>query len=89
MEECLISHVLTFFQMRCNPFGGRAFVQGNVVNIPVDIAPTVKLLPQNLNDTQTVAIKFKYKKEYKKCGYYENIRPLYRWVPLKLDFLGA
>ena len=46
-------------------------------NIPVDIAPTVKLLPWNLNDTQTVAIKFKHKKEYKKCEYYENIRPLY------------
>ena len=79
MEECLISAVLTFFQMRCNPIGGRAFVWGNVVNIPVDIAPTVKLLPQNLNDTQTVAIKFKHKKEYKKCEYYENIRPLYVW----------
>ena len=26
MEECLISPVLTFFQMRCNPVGGRAFV---------------------------------------------------------------
>ena len=26
MEECLISPVLTFFQMRCNPIGGQAFV---------------------------------------------------------------
>ena len=50
MEECLISPVLTFFQMRCNPIGGQAFVQGNVVNIPVDIAPTVILLPQNLKN---------------------------------------
>ena len=64
-EECLISSVLTFFQMRCNPIGGWAFVWGNVVNIPVDIAHTVKLLPQNLNDIQTAAIKFKCKKEYK------------------------
>ena len=26
MEEHLISPVLTFFQMRCNPIGGQAFV---------------------------------------------------------------
>ena len=43
VEKCLISPVLTFFQLRCNPIGGQAFVRGNVVNIPVDIAPTVKL----------------------------------------------
>ena len=65
--------------MRCNPIGGQAFIWGNVVNIPVDIAPIVELLPWNLNDTQTVAIRFKCKKEYKKCEYYENIRPLYVW----------
>ena len=47
--------------------------------MPVDIAHTVKLLPQNLNDAQTVAIKLKHKKEYKKCEYCENNRPLYVW----------
>ena len=66
MEEHLILPILTFFQMRSNPISGQAFVWGNVVDISVDIAHTVKLFPQNLNDTQTVAIKFKYKKEYKK-----------------------
>ena len=79
IEKCLISPVLTFFQMRCNPIGGQTFVQGNVVNIPVDIAHTVKLLPQNLNDIQTVAIMFECKKEYKICEYCENIRSLYVW----------
>ena len=79
MEERLISPVLTFFQMRYNPIGGWAFVWSNVVDIHVDIAPTVKLLPWNQNDTQTVAVKFKHKKEYKKCEYHENIRPLYVW----------
>ena len=79
VEEHLISPVLIFFQMRCNPIGGQAFAWGSVVNITVDIAHTVKLLPQNLSDTQTVAIKFKHKKEYKKCKYHENIRPLCVW----------
>ena len=65
--------------MHFSKWGGQAFVGVNVVNIPVDIAPTVKLLPQNLNDIPTVAIKFKCKKEYKRCEYHENISPLYVW----------
>ena len=51
------SRTMTRVTIIPNPIGGHAFVRGNVVNIPVDIAHTVKLLPQNLNDTQTVSIK--------------------------------
>ena len=60
------------FQMRCNPIGGQAFVQGNVVNIPVDIAPTVRLLPWNLNDNKQLLLSLS-KKEYKKCGYMKTL----------------
>ena len=42
-------------------------MRGNFVNIPIDIAPTVNTLPRSLNDTETVTIKFKRKKQYKKC----------------------
>ena len=39
-----------------------------------------KITPSNLNDTQTVAIKFKCtRKNIKKCEYYESSRPLYVW----------
>ena len=55
------------------------------MNVPVDIAPTVNTLPHNLSDTDTIAIKFKRKKEYKKCEFKENIRPMVVWKAL--DYL--
>ena len=53
-------------QIRSHPVGCQTFVQGNIVNVPVDIAPTVNALPCNFSDTETIAIKFKRKKQYKK-----------------------
>ena len=41
---------------------------GDFVNVPVDIAPTVNTLPRSLNDAETVTIKFKRKKQYKKLN---------------------
>ena len=50
MEECTISPQLLLFQMRSNILGGRTVVRGNVVNIAVDIAPTVNKLPHGINE---------------------------------------
>ena len=47
---------------------------GNVVNVPVDVAPTVQTLPRTLSDTETLVVKYKRKVEYKKCEFWENIR---------------
>ena len=50
---------------------------GNVVNVPVDVAPTVQTLP---SDTDTLVVKYKRKLEYKKCEFQENIRPYAVWT---------
>ena len=50
---------MQFRELRC---GGQQLVHGNIVNVPVDIAPTVNTLPRNMNDTETIAVKFKQKK---------------------------
>lgn len=60
---------MQFRELRC---GGQQLVHGNIVNVPVDIAPTVNTLPRNMNDTETIAVKFKQKK-YKHCEFKENI----------------
>ena len=52
MEECMICPRLLFFQMRTHFMGGRTQVLGNVVNGPVDVAPTVQTLPRTLSDTR-------------------------------------
>ena len=59
--------------------GGRTRVLGNVVNVPVDVAPTVQTLPRTLSDTETLVVKYKQKLEYKKCEFQENIRPSAVW----------
>ncbi len=62
MEEWLILPHITLFTFIDLPIGGQKCVHGNVVNVPVDIAPTVTMLPRMLNDTKTIAIKFKQRK---------------------------
>ena len=38
---------------------GRTQVLGNVVNVPVDVAPTVQTLSRTLSDMQTLVVKYK------------------------------
>ena len=85
MEERLIAPRIVFMLLRDHPVGRQTFVRGNFVNVPVDIAPTVNILPRSLNETETVTIKFKRKKQYKKCEFKETIRPTAVWTAL--DYL--
>ena len=66
MEVRIVSPRLLFFQMRSHFLGKRTRAIGHVVNIAVDVAPTVKMLPRSLSDTHTITIKYKRKFEYKK-----------------------
>ena len=59
MEERVISPRLLFFQMRSHFLGQRTCVIGHVVNLAVDVAPTVKMLPRTLHDTQTITVRYK------------------------------
>ena len=59
--------------MRTHFMGVHARVLGNVVNVPVDFAPTVQTLPRTLSDTETLVVKYKRKLEYKKCEFLKNI----------------
>ena len=75
MEERCVALRQPFFQIRELPNGGQKSIKGNVVNVPMDVSKTINQLPRNLNDTETIGIKFKKKVSYKKCDYNENIRP--------------
>ncbi|KAK3108678.1 hypothetical protein FSP39_013177 [Pinctada imbricata] len=75
MEERVISLRIPFMQMRELPRGGQYCVKGNVINVPVDIQPTINALPRNMDDTFTIPLKLKKKLSYKKCDFTENIRP--------------
>ena len=80
MEERFTAPRLTLFQMRDLPCGGQTSVRGNSVNLPIDIAPTVDMLPRTLDNTETIAINYKRRMCYKGCAFKkENIRPAAVW----------
>ena len=46
-------------QIRELPRGGQYSLKGNVINVPVDIQPTINCLPRPMDENFTVAIQLK------------------------------
>ena len=76
LEERLIALRIPFMQIRELPRGGQYSLKGNVINVPVDIQPTINSLPRQMDENFTVAIQLKKKLSYKKVDFKENVRPL-------------
>ena len=74
-EEKLISLRNVFMQIRQLPRGGQRSVHGNCVNVPCDLKPIINVLPRNVTDSDTIAVKYKRKLSYDHCIVHENIRP--------------
>ena len=53
-------------QIRELPRGGQYCLKGNVINVPVDIQPTVSCLPRPMDENVTIAVQLKKKLSYKK-----------------------
>ena len=66
LEERLIALRIPFMQIRELPRGGQYSLKGNVINVPVDIQPTINCLPRPMDENFTVAIQLKKKLAYKK-----------------------
>ena len=49
LDERLISLSIPFMQIRELPRGGQYSLKGNVINVPVDIQPTVSCLPRPMD----------------------------------------
>ena len=76
LEERLIALCIPFMQIRELPRDGQYSLKGNVINVPVDIQPTINCLPRSMDENFTVAIQLKKKLSYKKVDFKENVRPL-------------
>ena len=76
LEERLIALRIPFMQIRELPRGGQYSLKGNVINVPVDMQPTVSCLPRPMDENFTIAVQLKKKLSYKKVDFKENIRPL-------------
>jgi len=75
LKERLVSLRIPFMQIRRLP-RGQFSVKGNVVNVPVDIQPTINSLPRNRDKSGTIAVKLKKRLQYKKSDFSENVRPV-------------
>ena len=60
------STAISFMQIRELPRGGQYSLKGNVINVPVDIQPTINCLSRQMDENFTVAIQLKKKLSYKK-----------------------
>ena len=76
LEKRLIALRIPFMQIRELPCGGQYSLKGNVINLPVDIQPTINSLPRPMDENFTVAIQLKKKLSYRKVDFKENVRPL-------------
>ena len=76
LEERLIALRIPFMQIKELPRGGQYSLKGNVINVPVDIQPTINCLPRPMDENFTVAIQLKKKLSYKTVDFKENVRPL-------------
>ena len=76
LEERLRALRIPFMQIRELPRGGQYSLKGNVINVPVDIQPTVNCLPMPMEENFTVAIQLKKKLSYKNVDFKENVRSL-------------
>ena len=76
LEERLVSLRIPFMQIRELPRGRQYSLKGNVINVPVDIQPTVSCLPRPMDENFTIAKQLKKKLSYKKVDFKENVRPL-------------
>ena len=59
LKERLISLRIPFMQIRELPRGGQYSLKGNVINVPVDIQPTVSCLPRPMDENFTIAVQLK------------------------------
>jgi hypothetical protein len=75
LEERLLSPRIPFMQLREHPVGGQVSIKGNVVNVPVDIAPTITALPRHIAAAETIPVKLKRKLSYETAPFTENVRP--------------
>ena len=75
LEERLVALHIPFMSLYELPRGRQLKLKGSIVNVPVDIAPTIHSLPTPLNESHTVSIKLKKKLCYKSHVLHQSVRP--------------
>ena len=75
LEERLVSIRIPFMTLYKKGAGGQLEMKGSVVNVPVDVVPTLNKLPRLPSDAHTIMLKFKRKMTFRRNEWAQNIRP--------------
>lgn len=75
LEERLVSARIPFMQIRTLGYDKQCGIKGQIVNVPLDVDTTAKILPRNVRDTQTIQLKLKRCLCYERAYLCETIRP--------------
>ena len=75
LEERLVSARIPFMQIRTLGYDKQCGIKGQIVNVPLDVNSTAKILPRNVQDTQTIQLKLKRRVCYERAYLCETIRP--------------
>lgn len=62
-------------QIRTLGYDKQCGIKGQIVNVPLDVDSTAKILPRNLDDTHTIQLKLKRRLSYDRAYLCETIRP--------------
>ena len=74
--ECrLLAPRLAFRKLMQAPRGKQLKINGNIVNVPADVANTVSMLPRLPDETGTIKVNLKRKLQYKSSALSLNVRP--------------
>jgi len=75
LEEILTAPRIAFMMLRKLGWDGQYGLKGNIVNVPIDINETEKVLPRKIKNASVIHLALMRKMEYKHPYLYETIRP--------------
>ena len=74
--ECrLLAPRIAFQKLMQAPRGKQLKINGNIVNVPADVANTVSMLPRLPSETSTIKVNLKRRLQYKSSALSLNVRP--------------
>ena len=75
LEEILTSPRLAFMMIRQLGWDAQYGLKGNIVNVPIDVNDTERILPRKMESSGVVHLALMRKIQYKQPYLYETIRP--------------
>ncbi|KAK7573658.1 hypothetical protein V9T40_004699 [Parthenolecanium corni] len=76
LEERFISPRIGFMKLVEVPINKQYKMRGRVINVPTNVEKSVEILPRTFDETETIAVALRRKKEYQHFYLYSIIRPL-------------